>query len=62
MRAPRPSTDPAPQTPPADQSAEDALYTRYVREKVQAGLDSLARDGGIPHDRIRAELAKWHQR
>lgn len=45
-----------------DSAVEDALYSQYVRDKIQAGLDSLAREGGIPHEQVMAELAKWRMR
>ena len=51
--------DPLPRTLPQDAGGDDALYAQYVRDKVQAGLDSMDGGGGIAHDAARRRMAKW---
>ena len=46
----------------ADASFEDIQYRHYPVEKIAAGLASPEADGGIPHDVVKAELAKRRER
>ena len=59
MPKPEAIPDPLPHALAQDAGGEDALYAQYVRDKIQAGLNSLDHDGGIAHDVARRRMAKW---
>ncbi|HVF48245.1 MAG TPA: hypothetical protein VNA17_11825 [Pyrinomonadaceae bacterium] len=44
---------------PADTSIEDIQYHLYVMDKVQKGLESIERDGGLTQEEVEARLSKW---
>lgn len=44
---------------PDDVSFEDVQYHLYVIEKVQNGLDSIKRDGGLTPEQVGERLGKW---
>jgi hypothetical protein len=44
---------------PDDASIEDIQYHLYVMEKVQRGLESIEREGGLSQEEVEARLSKW---
>jgi hypothetical protein len=44
---------------PNDASIEDIQYHLYVIEKVNRGLDSIKKDGGLTQAEVEARLSKW---
>lgn len=51
--------DPLPHALPPDAGGEDAIHAQHVRDKIQAGLDSLDHGSGIPHDAAQRRMARW---
>ena len=46
-------------TLPKDCTLEDIQYHIYVMEKVKKSLESLEKEGGIPHEQVKENLRKW---
>ena len=46
-------------TLPSDCTLEDIQYHIYVIEKIKTSLDSLEKEGGIPHEQVKENLRKW---
>ena len=44
---------------PGDATFEEVQYRLYVLEKIHQGLESLERNGGVPHDEAKTRFAKW---
>jgi hypothetical protein len=44
---------------PNDASIEDIQYHLYVIEKVNHGLESIEKDGGLTQDEVERRLSKW---
>ena len=44
---------------PNDASIEDIQYHLYVIERVNRGLDSIKKDGGLAQAEVEARLSKW---
>ena len=59
MQTAKQSIDSMSRTLPEDATYEDAQYRLYTLEKIAAGLESLEKHGGIPHDEAKKRMAKW---
>ena len=44
---------------PDDTDIEEIQYRLYVLDKIRAGVESIEKDGGIPHDEVVKRMAKW---
>ena len=44
---------------PQDATIEDVQYHLYVIDKVQKGLESIERDGGLTQEQVEERLSKW---
>ena len=44
---------------PQDATIEDVQYHLYVMDKVQKGLESIERDGGLTQEQVEERLSKW---
>ena len=59
MQTAKQSIDSMSRTLPEDATYEEAQYRLYTLEKIAAGLESLEKHGGIPHEDARMRMAKW---
>lgn len=44
---------------PSDASIEDVQYHLYVIDKVNKGLESIEREGGLTQDQVEERMSKW---
>ncbi len=44
---------------PDDCTIDDLQYHLYVLEKIRSGEESLASDGGIPHEEAKIRVRGW---
>jgi hypothetical protein len=44
---------------PAEATIEDLQYHLYVIDKVQNGLESIEKDGGLTQEQVEERLNKW---
>lgn len=44
---------------PEDSSFEDIQYHLFVLEKVRRGIERAGSEGSIPHEEVKARVAKW---
>ncbi len=44
---------------PEDSSFEDIQYHLFVLEKVRRGIERAGSEGSIPHEVVKARVAKW---
>jgi hypothetical protein len=44
---------------PPETTIEDLQYHLYVMDKVQSGLESIERDGGLTQEQVEERLSKW---
>jgi len=46
---------------PDDVSAEDIMYTLYVRYRIELGLREIDEGKTVPHEEVMQELKQWLQ-
>ena len=44
---------------PSDTTIEDIQYHLYVMDKVQKGIESVDREGGLTQEQVEERLSKW---
>ena len=44
---------------PDETSFEEIVYRLYVLEQIRAGTAEIEAGEGIPHEEMRAEVARW---
>jgi predicted transcriptional regulator len=44
---------------PDDATFEDMQYRLYVLEKIHLGLEDVDAGRTLPHDEVKAQLARW---
>ena len=59
MNTPKQTFEAIVRTLPEDATYQDIHYRLYTLEKVDAGLESLEKQGGVPHEEAKRRLAKW---
>ena len=47
---------------PDDASLDDIQYHRYVRQKIERGLEAIRKGNVIPQEEIEKRMARWLER